>query len=288
MIETREALTALDDILSVPGLDGIYVGPSDLSASLGYPPALDPEQPEVVEAISTILKGAKMRGPGRRPAHRRPGLRQADARPGLRLRLDRLGFPAHGDAEPSRDRRRARWTGGAAAQDILSPIMRDRLNVGLIGSGFIGRAHAFAWRAASAVFDLPVSPACALLAEVDAGQAETAARRLGFARATGDWRELIADPEIDLVDITTPNALHEPMALAAIEAGKPVYCEKPLAPTAEAAARMVRGGGGQERADLRRLQLPLEPDDPRSRAISCTGARSARSGRSAASTPRTT
>jgi predicted dehydrogenase len=114
-----------------------------------------------------------------------------------------------------------------------------RLNVGLIGSGFIGRSHAFAWRMAPAVFGLPVAPALHALADVDAPTAERAAKALGFARATADWRAMVADPEIDLVDVTTPNALHKPMALAAVAAGKPVYCEKPLAPTAAEALEMA-------------------------------------------------
>jgi predicted dehydrogenase len=114
-----------------------------------------------------------------------------------------------------------------------------RLNVGLIGSGFIGRSHAFAWRMAPAVFGLPVTPTLHTLADVDAPAAERAAAALGFARGTGDWRALVADPEIDLVDVTTPNAWHKPMALAAIAAGKPVYCEKPLAPTTREAREMA-------------------------------------------------
>src|SRR5689334_19094883 len=114
-----------------------------------------------------------------------------------------------------------------------------RLNVGLIGSGFIGRAHAFAWRMAPVIFGLPVTPALRTLADVDQATAERAARALGFAAGSGDWERLVADPEIDLVDITTPNVWHKPMAVAAIAAGKPVYCEKPLAPNAAEAMAMV-------------------------------------------------
>lgn len=114
-----------------------------------------------------------------------------------------------------------------------------RLHVGLIGSGFIGRSHAFAWRAAPAVFGLPVTPVLHTLADVDEATASRAASQLGFDRATGDWQALVADPDIDLVDITTPNRWHKPMALAAIAAGKPVYCEKPLAPNAAEARAMA-------------------------------------------------
>lgn len=114
-----------------------------------------------------------------------------------------------------------------------------KLGIGLVGSGFMGRSHAFAFRAADAVFDLPVVPSLELLADVDAPTAEKAAAALGFARSTGDWKSLVADPAVELVDITAPNSLHKPIALAAIEAGKPVYCEKPLAPNAAEAKQMV-------------------------------------------------
>jgi predicted dehydrogenase len=114
-----------------------------------------------------------------------------------------------------------------------------RLNVGLIGSGFMGRSHALAWRMAPTIFGLPIEPRLELLADVDQATAEKAAKGFGFARATGDWQALVSDPAVDLVDITTPNIWHEPMAMAAIAAGKPVYCEKPLAPDARTAFAMA-------------------------------------------------
>jgi predicted dehydrogenase len=114
-----------------------------------------------------------------------------------------------------------------------------RLNVGLIGSGFMGRSHALAWRMAPTVFGLPLEPRLELLADVDLATAEKAAKAFGFARATDNWQALVDDPEVDLVDITTPNVWHEPMAMAAIKAGKAVYCEKPLAPNAKVAFAMA-------------------------------------------------
>lgn len=114
-----------------------------------------------------------------------------------------------------------------------------KIGIGLVGSGFMGRSHAHAFRAAPGVFDLPLQPVFEMLADVNADVAAKAAAALGFGRSTGDWKQLVADPAVDLVDITTPNNLHLPMALAAIEAGKPVYCEKPLAPNAAEAKRMV-------------------------------------------------
>ncbi len=114
-----------------------------------------------------------------------------------------------------------------------------RLNVGLIGSGFMGRSHALAWRMAPAVFELPVPTRLEMVADIDDKRAAAAARSFGTERWTGEWQELVADRHVDLVDITTPNTFHKAMALAAIAAGKPVYCEKPLAPTAADALAMA-------------------------------------------------
>jgi len=108
-------------------------------------------------------------------------------------------------------------------------MARPGINIGLIGSGFMGQAHAEAFHRVGLLYqDLPLLPVLHTLADVTSELAEKAAARFGFARATDDWRALVNDPEIDLVDITTPNNMHFDMAMAAIAAGKHVYCEKPL------------------------------------------------------------
>jgi predicted dehydrogenase len=104
-----------------------------------------------------------------------------------------------------------------------------RLRFGLIGSGYMGRAHAFALHSAAAAFGADYAVECATLADATPERAREAAQALGFAAGTADWRALVADSSIDVVDICTPNYLHADMALAAIAAGKHVYCEKPLA-----------------------------------------------------------
>ena len=114
----------------------------------------------------------------------------------------------------------------------------DELGIGLIGTGFMGRAHALAFRSVGAVFELPVRLHLAALADADAQRAEHCAGAWGFARAHGDWQGLIADPRVNLVAITTPNHLHFPMAMAALAAGKAVYCEKPLAISVDEARQM--------------------------------------------------
>ena len=111
---------------------------------------------------------------------------------------------------------------------------------GLIGTGFMGRAHAIALGSVARVFDGVAAPRCVALADNDVTTAQRAARDLGFERSTDDWRELLADPAIDVIDICTPNYLHAEMALAAIRAGKHVYCEKPLALDVDEAAQLAR------------------------------------------------
>lgn len=103
------------------------------------------------------------------------------------------------------------------------------LIIGLIGTGFMGKAHAVAFNAAPSVFDLPAKPVCELLADVNLEVAQSRANAWGFARATDNWRSLVTDSAVDVVDICAPNFLHKEMALAAIAAGKHVYAEKPLA-----------------------------------------------------------
>src|SRR5260370_41273003 len=118
-------------------------------------------------------------------------------------------------------------------------MSKPKLRIGLIGSGFMGKAHAFGSTTAARVFDLPFEPELHSLADISEEVADKAAVALGFARATGEWRTLVADPEINVVNIAAPNALHKEMALAAIAAGKHVYCEKPLAPLAKDACEMA-------------------------------------------------
>ncbi len=117
---------------------------------------------------------------------------------------------------------------------------KKKLSVGLIGTGFMGKAHAFGFTSAARAFGLDLDIALKTVADVSERAANDAARAFGFEQATANWRDIVADPGIDIVSVTAPNALHKEMALAAIAAGKHVYCEKPLAPLASDAAEMAR------------------------------------------------
>ena len=118
-------------------------------------------------------------------------------------------------------------------------MTKPKLRIGLIGTGFMGKAHVFGFTSAPRVFDLPYDLELHTVADITDAAAARAAQTLGFAHATSDWRSIMANPEIDVVSITAPNALHKEMSLAAIAAGKHVYCEKPLAPLAADALEMT-------------------------------------------------
>lgn len=113
-----------------------------------------------------------------------------------------------------------------------------QVRIALLGSRFMGRAHSHAWRAAPEFFDLPARPVLELVAARDGGRLNELAGSFGWARITTRWQDAIEDPAIDLIDIGTPNHLHAEQAIAALEAGKHVACEKPLAGSLEDARSM--------------------------------------------------
>ena len=115
------------------------------------------------------------------------------------------------------------------------------IRIGQIGGiGWMGHTHALVYAAEPRVFGPePAVPVLEMIAEADETLAREAAVSCGARRWTADWRELVVDPAIDVVDIVTPNNMHCEMALAAIDAGKDVYCEKPLALNADESRLMA-------------------------------------------------
>jgi predicted dehydrogenase len=121
------------------------------------------------------------------------------------------------------------------------------VGIGLVGVGWMGRVHSAAYRRCRDHY-----PDCAgvarlvVAADDDAERARGAVDRLGYERSTGDWRDVIADPEVEAVSIATPNWLHRDVAVAAVEAGKHIWIEKPVgrmpSETAEVAAAVERAG----------------------------------------------
>jgi predicted dehydrogenase len=116
---------------------------------------------------------------------------------------------------------------------------RPALGVGMVGYGFMGAAHSQAWRTAAHVLDLPLTPRMAVLCGRDAAAADSAARRYGWAAAETDWRALIGHQDVQLIDICAPGDAHAEIAIAALDAGQHVLCEKPLATTMPEAQAMA-------------------------------------------------
>ena len=170
-------------------------------------------------------------------------------------------------------------------------MTKRALRVAMIGSAFMGRAHSQAWRTAQHFFDLPLEPELALLVGRDAATTAERAGTLGWRRWSTDWREAVADPEIDLIDICTPGDTHAEIAIAALEAGKHVALR-------EAARELRRRGRARwprppERRTRRgrdvdvRLQLPPHPRARARAAHASPMAGSGGSGTCARSTCRT-
>jgi predicted dehydrogenase len=127
------------------------------------------------------------------------------------------------------------------------------LSVGMVGYAFMGAAHSQAWRSASRFFDLPLRPRMTALAGRDAARVAAAAERLGWESTETSWQALVARDDIDLVDVCTPGNTHAEIAIAALEAGKHVLCEKPLANTVAEAEAMSAAAERAEGQGIRAM-----------------------------------
>src|SRR4051794_8681473 len=114
-----------------------------------------------------------------------------------------------------------------------------KLNIGLIGYGFMGRAHSNAFHKAPHFFDLPYEPVLHTVCARNAERAKAFAAKWGYQNISTDWKAVVNSPEIDLIDIASPNDTHQEIAIAAAKAGKMVMCEKPLGRNAAEAEAMV-------------------------------------------------
>jgi predicted dehydrogenase len=119
--------------------------------------------------------------------------------------------------------------------------MAPTIGVGVIGMGWMGLVHARAYRQVADRFPgCPLAPRLVVCADDAAARADESRARMGFERSTTDWREVVADPQVQLVSVTTPNHLHVEMAQAAAKAGKHVYCEKPVGRNRDETAKIAR------------------------------------------------
>jgi predicted dehydrogenase len=120
------------------------------------------------------------------------------------------------------------------------PDSRGDLSIGMVGYAFMGAAHSHAWRTAPRFFDLPLRPRMTAVAGRDEQGVRAAADRLGWESTETSWQALVERDDIDLVDVCTPGHTHAEIVIAALEAGKHVLCEKPLANSVEEAEAMTR------------------------------------------------
>src|SRR5262252_6235871 len=121
-----------------------------------------------------------------------------------------------------------------------------KLNIGLIGYGFMGRAHSNAFRRVSNFFELDYEPVLKAVAGRDAAKVSAFADKWGYESFETDWRKLVNRQDIDLIDIACPNDMHKEIAVSASKAGKMLLCEKPLAmngPEGLAMVRAIEKGG---------------------------------------------
>jgi predicted dehydrogenase len=115
----------------------------------------------------------------------------------------------------------------------------EKLNVALIGTGFMGKAHSIATVVVPILFGAPVEIERKVIVDIDEELARNAAAQYGFSEYNADWRQVVGRPDINIVDICTPNDTHAPIAIAAAKAGKHVMCEKPMAMTVAEAEAML-------------------------------------------------
>ena len=128
----------------------------------------------------------------------------------------------------------------AAATGVLTP---GRLGIGMVGYAFMGAAHSQGWRNARSFFDPALTPDLVAIGGRNVDAASDVARRFDWRHVETDWRALMARDDVDLVDVCTPGDTHAEIAIAALEAGKHVLCEKPLANTVAEARAMVAAAG---------------------------------------------
>lgn len=137
--------------------------------------------------------------------------------------------------------------------------MADTLNVAMIGARFMGKAHSNAYQQVGKFFDPAITPVMKSVCARDAAGTQAFAEKFGWERADTDWKQVVAAGDIDLVDVCTPGDTHAPIAIAAAQAGKHVFCEKPLANTLADAREMLaaaRGAGVRHMVNFNYRRAP--------------------------------
>ena len=112
------------------------------------------------------------------------------------------------------------------------------IGIGVIGTGFMGKAHSIAYSASASVFGTGLRPRLEMVCDLSPERAQIRAADLGFSRYSSDWREVVNDPAVELISVCTPNDTHAEISIAALAAGKHVWCEKPMSTTLTDSAAM--------------------------------------------------
>ena len=122
---------------------------------------------------------------------------------------------------------------------MASEIQDKSIGVGVIGTGFMGKAHSIAYSASASVFGTGLRPRLEIVCDLSPERASQRATDLGFSRYSDNWRDVVEDDRVELVSVCTPNDTHAEIAIAALRAGKHVWCEKPMSTTLADSAAMA-------------------------------------------------
>ena len=113
------------------------------------------------------------------------------------------------------------------------------IGVGVVGTGFMGKAHSIAYSASASVFGTGLRPRLEIVCDLSPNRASQRATDLGFNRYTDDWRKVVDDPQVELISVCTPNDTHAAISIAALKAGKHVWCEKPMSTSLDDSTAMA-------------------------------------------------
>ena len=146
-----------------------------------------------------------------------------------------------------------------------------KIGIGIVGGGYMGKAHAVAMNAVAAVFDTPLRPSLEMVCTTTAAGAADKARQFGFERSTADWRALVADAAVEAVVIASPQQTHREIALAAFALGKHVFCEKPLGVGVDDSRAMVAAAQRSGAANMVGFNYIRTPASQLARQIIASG-----------------
>ena len=129
------------------------------------------------------------------------------------------------------------------------------IGIGLVGTGYMGKAHAVALKCVGAVFNTRLRPVCEVICSTTADGAARKAAEYGFNGSTPHWQDLIANPSVEAIVIASPQTTHRQIALEALAAGKPVFCEKPLGASLEDARAMAAAASASGVPNMVRISM---------------------------------